>query len=72
MLNQDNLEILTQSQWAQLAQDKITDRQEFLKIPPQEAQSILNEVIDPKLWKPVFNFESEFNSLSLTNDDFNG
>jgi hypothetical protein len=43
-----------------------------LKIPPQEAQSILNEVIDPKLWKPVFNFESEFNSLSLTNDDFNG
>ncbi len=69
MLNHDNLEILTQAQWAQLAQDKITARQEFLKIPPQEAQSILNEVIDPKLWKPVFNFGSEFNSLSLINDE---
>jgi hypothetical protein len=69
MLNHDNLEILTQSQWAQLAQDKINARQEFLKIPPQVAQSILSEVIDPTLWKPVFNFGSEFNSLSLVNDE---
>jgi hypothetical protein len=69
MLNHDRMEILTQAQWAQLVQDKITARQEFLKIPPQEAQSILNEVIDPNLWKPIFNFESEFNSLSLINDE---
>jgi hypothetical protein len=63
MLNHDRIEILTQTQWAQLAQDKITTRQEFLKIPPQEAQSILNEVIDPKLWKPVFNFWQKFRGV---------
>ncbi len=62
--------ILTQAESLKLAQSKIEDRQRLLKIPPLEAQSIVNRIINPALLKPDFSRGLEFNTLSLTDDEF--
>jgi hypothetical protein len=70
MLNNDNpIEILTKAEWLELAEEKIEARQQLLKLPPQEAQAIVDRVMIPSLWKPIFRYGSNFNPLSLTNDD---
>jgi hypothetical protein len=71
MLGDNNFHILTQTKSLKLAQDKIDDRQNLLKLPSHEAQAIANRIIiDPALWKPDFSSGFEFNSLSLTDDEF--
>lgn len=70
MLNDDNLHILTPTESLKLAQDKVDDRQRLLQLPPLEAQAIVNRIINPALLKPDFSRGFEFNSLSLTEDEF--
>jgi hypothetical protein len=67
-LNNNDFYILTQLESLKLAQEKIADRQQLLKLPPLEAQAIVNRIIDPALWKPDFSRGFEFNALSLTDD----
>jgi hypothetical protein len=43
-------------------------RQQLLKLPPREAQAIVNRITDPDLWTPDFSGDFEFNALSLTDD----
>jgi hypothetical protein len=70
MLNNENpIEILTKAEWLELAEEKIEARQQLLKLPPKEAQAIVDRVMIPSFWKPIFRYGSNFNSLSLTNDD---
>ncbi|WP_310490316.1 hypothetical protein [Chamaesiphon sp. VAR_69_metabat_338] len=38
-------------------------------MPPTEARSILESIIDPTLLKPDFSHGLEFNALSLSNDE---
>jgi hypothetical protein len=68
MLDDDNFRILDRAAWLELAQEKISARQQLLRLPPQAAQAILNRVIDPDLLKPDFSRGFEFNSLSLLDD----
>jgi hypothetical protein len=70
MLNNDDFHILTQAESLKLAQEKIADRQRLLQLPPLEAQAIVNRIINPALLKPDFSRGFEFNSLSLTEDEF--
>jgi hypothetical protein len=65
----NNFHILTQSESLQLAQEKIDARQHLLKLPPLEAQAIVNSIIDPTLWKPDFSHGFEFNELNLNDND---
>jgi hypothetical protein len=69
MLDNNNFHILTQAESLKLGAEKIADRQQLLELPPQEAQAIVNRIIDPNLWKPDFNRGFEFNSLSLIDDE---
>ena len=69
MVEDNCFEVLDRSEWLQLVQDKIVDREQLLNLPPQEAQSILNKVINPALWKPNFNHGIGFNSMSLIDDE---
>ena len=71
MLNNDDFHILTQAESIQLAQEKIADRQQLLKLLPLEAQVIVNRIIDPALLKPDFSRGFEFNALSLTDNSKN-
>jgi hypothetical protein len=69
MLDNNNFHILTQAESLKLGAEKIADRQQLFKLPPQEVQAIVNRIIDPQLWKPDFSSSLEFNSLSLTDDE---
>jgi hypothetical protein len=70
MSTDESLHILTQAESLKLAQSKIEDRQIILKMQPAEAQLIVNRIIDPALLKPDFSRGFEFNTLSLTDDEF--
>jgi hypothetical protein len=70
MSKDENFHILTQAESLKLAQSKIEERQIILKMPPLEAQLIVNRIIDPALLKPDFSRGFEFNTLSLTDDEF--
>lgn len=70
MSKDENFHILTQSESLKLAQNKIENRQIILKMPPLEAQLIVNRIIDPALLKPDFSRGFEFNTLSLIDDEF--
>jgi hypothetical protein len=70
MPTDESLHILTQAESLKLAQSKIEDRQIILKMQPAEAQLIVNRIIDPALLKPDFSRGFEFNTLSLTDDEF--
>jgi hypothetical protein len=70
MSKDENFNILTQLEALKLAQYKIEDRQKILKMPPLEAQLIVNRIIDPALLKPDFSRGFEFNTLSLIDDEF--
>jgi hypothetical protein len=70
MLKDESFHILTQVESLKLAQSKIEDRQILLKLPPLEAQSIVNRIINPALLKPDFSSGFEFNTLCLTDDEF--
>jgi hypothetical protein len=70
MLNDDDFHIITPTESLKLAQDKVDDRQKLLQLPPLEAQAIVNRIINPALLKPDFSRGFEFNSLSLTDDEF--
>jgi hypothetical protein len=70
MLNNDNpIEILTKAEWLELTEEKIEARQQLLKLPPKKAQAIVDRVMIPSFWKPIFRYGSNFNPLSLTNED---
>jgi hypothetical protein len=70
MLNMldDNFRILDRLAWFKLTQEKISARQQLLKLSPQAAQVMVNRVIDPDLLKPDFSRDFEFNALSLIDD----
>jgi hypothetical protein len=68
MLDDNNFRVLDRSAWLKLAQEKISARQQLLKLSPSAAQAILNRVIDPDLLKPDFSRGFEFNALSLIED----
>jgi hypothetical protein len=64
----DDFQLLDRAAWLELEREKISARQDLLKLPPQTAQAMLNRVIDPTLLKPDFSSGFEFNSLSLLDD----
>ncbi len=64
----DDFQILDRAAWLELAREKISARQQLLKLSPQTAQVILDRVIDSSLLKPDFSRGFEFNSLSLLDD----
>jgi hypothetical protein len=68
ILEEHNFHLLDRSGWMELAQEKVSARQQLLKLPPKEAQIILNKTIDPALLKPDFSRDFEFNTLSLLED----
>jgi hypothetical protein len=68
MLDDDNFRLLDRVAWLELAREKISARQQLLELPHQVAQSMLDRVIDPALFKPDFKQGFEFNSLSLSDD----
>jgi hypothetical protein len=68
-LNDDSIQILTQTEWIELVNEKTVARQKILSLVPIDAQMKLNKIIDPNLLEPDFKWHLEFNSLSLNNDE---
>lgn len=68
ILEDRDFHLLDRSRWMELAQEKVSARQQLLKLPTEEAQAILNKTIEPALLKPDFSRDSEFNALSLIDD----
>ncbi len=69
MSKNPNVQFISQLESLELAQQKIADRQEFMSLPPLEAQAILNKTLDPNLLKPEFIWSRELNPLSLVSDE---
>jgi hypothetical protein len=46
----DEIIILDEEKYKLLAQEKVEARQRLLKMPPQQAQEIINNLLFPELW----------------------